>query len=89
MAEPPSYDEVIRQSEAPAHLADDGEVVDGMPLLFRDGALEMEHTMPVRCTVQPNSTRVAASGMWHSADTNRVACTVSVCQLSARHSSAL
>jgi hypothetical protein len=51
MSDTPTYDEVLQQTAAPAHLRDDDEVVDGMPLLFRDGALEMEHSMPTRCVL--------------------------------------
>ena len=61
--EPPSYDEVVRGNARPACLQDDEG--DGMPLLFRDGPLEIAvesiEAAPAWCVArQRRSRRFAA-----------------------------
>lgn len=53
MSDPPKYHELVEDDSArPASLReqdgeDDDEVVDGMPLLFRDGALQIAMEEPI------------------------------------------
>lgn len=51
MSDPPKYHELVDQDARPASMPEEddeaADVVDGMPLLFRDGALEIAMEEPI------------------------------------------